>query len=225
MPRLTALDFSGLSGSALKRAYWAAQAQQTRPPDPRRQPLGLRAPLTDTPPGMGFTPAPLIKVNQPRLLDVVLWMRRLVHEGKADPRVRRLAEQITADLLPGDYAGEAYAIYAYVLGNRGLTLGRGHGVRYTRDPVDIEYLTRARELLERMAEDCDGSSVLIACLLESIGNHAAFCVAAYDGNPEPSHVFALVRCPDGSYRPLDTVANKETAKAYRRMTWSQIIPV
>lgn len=185
----------------------------------------LRNVLSETPPGMAFAPAALIKVDQPRLIDVVHWMRRLAHEGKSDPRVRALAEQVTADLLPGDYAGEAYALYVYVLGNRGMTLGRGHGVRYTRDPLNVEYLTRARELLERMHEDCDGQSVLIAALLMSVGQQCAFCIAAYDGNPEPSHVFCMVRCPDGSYRPLDTVANKETAKAYRRMTWSQIIPV
>lgn len=181
--------------------------------------------LSAIPPGMAFREAPLIRVDRPSLLDVVEWMRKLVYQGSGDPRVRRLAEEITADLLPGDYAGEAYAIYAYILGNRGMTLGRGHGMRYVRDPVNIEYLTRARELLERMAEDCDGSSVLICCLLRSIGHHCAFCVAAFDGNPEPSHVFAMVRCPDGSYRPLDTVANKETAKMYRRMTWSKIVPV
>jgi hypothetical protein len=213
----------GLSGGALRRAYW--QGQQAQRPLAPVIDMRTRQPLTDTPPGMGFTPAPLIRVDQPRLIDVVHWMRRLVHQGAADPRVRALAEKITADLLPGDYAGEAYAIYCYCLGNRGLTLQRGYGVRYTRDPVDIEYLTRARELLERMAEDCDGVSVLIAALLRSIGQHSAFCVAAYDGAPEPSHVFAMVRCPDGSYRPLDTVANKETSKAYRRMTWHRIIPV
>src|SRR5882672_2593985 len=95
----------------------------------------LRPALSETPPGMDFQEAPLITVDQPRLIDVVHWMRRLVHQGKGDPQIRRLAEKITADLLPGDYAGEAYAIYCYVLGNRGLTLGSGYGVRYTRDPV------------------------------------------------------------------------------------------
>lgn len=185
----------------------------------------LRTVLSETPPGMAFREAPLIRVDQPRLLDVVQWMRRLVHQGKMDPEVRRLAEYVTADLLPGDYAGEAYACYCYVLGNRGLTLKDSFGVRYTRDPRHVEYLTRCRELMQRWAEDCDGSSVLLAAMLESIGNATAFCIAAYDGNPEPTHVFPMVRCPGGQWRPLDTVANKETAKAYRRMTWHQIIPV
>ncbi len=146
-------------------------------------------------------------VPKPTLGDVVEWMRRFAHKGKTDLVVRKLVEEVCADLASGDYASEAFAIYAWVHQN----------IRYMRDIHDVEYVKEPAKLIETRAGDCDDMATLIAAMLMACGNRAVFTLVAFDGAPVPSHVFANVVTPHGLV-VLDPVANRISAEMLKRVT-------
>lgn len=158
---------------------------------------------------------PTLSVAQPKLRDVVDWMQRFAHKGKTDLRVRRLVEEICADLEPGDYAGEAYAIYAWVHAN----------IRYMRDIQNVEFVKEPGALLETRSGDCDDMSTLIAAMLMACGNNAVFSLVAFDGAPMPSHVYCNVVAPGNKLIPLDPVANRITSSMMKRITARFDMPV
>jgi transglutaminase-like putative cysteine protease len=162
-----------------------------------------------------FQPFDRKKILSPNLGDVIRWMIKFAHQGKDDPVIRKLALDITKGLTSGDYAGEALAIYYWVCRN----------IRYVRDPHDVEYIASPRKVLEFGQADCDEIACLISALLMAVGNQTGFCVAAFSNPPVPSHVYCVVRTPDGKWIPLDPVANRESALMSRMATAKQIYVV
>lgn len=158
---------------------------------------------------------PTLTVPRPTLGDVVVWMQKFAHKGKTDLRVRRLVEVICADLEPGDYGSEAYAIYAWVHQN----------IRYMRDIHDVEFIKEPGALLDSKAGDCDDIATLIAAMLMACGNRAVFSLVGFDGSPVPSHVFCNIVTPRGDLVPLDPVANTQIRQAMGRTTLRKDIPV
>lgn len=109
-------------------------------------------------------------------------MVRLVHQGRKDPTVIATAEQITQSLPAQDIRREADALFKWVKTN----------VRYVRDSRDTEKINTAERTLRVRCGDCDDMSVLLASLLESIGNKTRFMALGFDGN-QYSHVVTQVR--------------------------------
>jgi len=147
---------------------------------------------------------PTRTVENPRLMDVVEWMRKFAHKGKEDLEVRRLVERICRGISQGDYASEVLACYYWVCQN----------IRYMRDIHDVEFLKEPRRLLETKAGDCDDISTLLAAMLMACGNRCRFVLVGFNGAPVPGHVFVEVITPSGAI-PLDPVANRDTAKMMR----------
>lgn len=171
----------------------------------------LRGPIL-SPPGLAYAPFGKQSVPNPRLKDVVEWMRKFAHQGKA--AVRPLVEDICKDVAQGDYASESLAIYHWVCKN----------IRYMRDVHDVEYLQQPSELLKTRAGDCDDISTLLAAMLMACGNQAAFTLMCFGPAPIPSHVFCSVVTPSGPV-PLDPVANRQTASMFRQSTHKLVVPV
>lgn len=160
----------------------------------------------------GLTPT--LTVSRPQLTDVVGWMQKFAVKGKKDLEIRRLVEQICADLAPGDYASECLSIYYWVCQN----------IRYMRDVYDVEFLKEPRIVLETRSGDCDDIATLLAAMLGSAGNKCSFMLVGFSKPFNPSHVFVVVDTPSG-IAPLDPVANRLTPEMMGRATGSLVAPV
>lgn len=176
-------------------------------------PFAYRGPIT-TPNGLGFTPFESKSTPNPRLADVVNWMKKFAHSGKVDPAIRGLATEIIKEITPGDYASEALALYYWVCAN----------IRYVRDPSDVEYVQDPRRTVQSRAADCDDEATLLAALLMTIGNTCAFEIVSFSNPPSPTHVYVSVDTPKGPI-PLDPVANRETVRMMKTQTARTTIPL
>lgn len=158
---------------------------------------------------------PTLRVNAPRLIDVVEWMRRFAHKGKSDLDVRQLVETICKDLVQGDYAGEVLAIYYWVCQN----------IRYMRDIHDVEFVKEPRQVIATRSGDCDDIATLLAAMCMASGNTCQFLLASYSSaGSMPTHVFLRVNTPSGPM-VLDPVANRLTAQMLGRMKNCLSVPV
>jgi transglutaminase-like putative cysteine protease len=158
---------------------------------------------------------PTFRVNQPRLIDVVEWMRRFAHKGKSDLEIRQLVETICKDLVQGDYASEVLAIYYWVCQN----------IRYMRDIHDVEFVKEPRQVVATRSGDCDDIATLLAAMCMACGNTCEFLLASYaSATSMPTHVFLRVTTPSGPM-VLDPVANRLTAQMLDRMANFTALPV
>jgi hypothetical protein len=114
-------------------------------------------------------------------------MRRLIDEGKKDPVIHELAAKILKRdrVAAFDWLGEVRAIYDSVRRN----------VRFTRDIRGKETLHAAREIVRLGIGDCDDFTVLLCCLLETIGCRTRIVTIAGDGRAPDvfTHVFPEVK--------------------------------
>lgn len=106
----------------------------------------------------------------------------LARTGIADYSVRKMAESIISRLPQKDFQGEVKAVHAFVRDR----------VRYTLDPVEIEYLQSPAELLKSRQGDCDDKTILVCALLGVVG-HQTKMIATGPKRNAYSHVFAQVR--------------------------------
>ena len=112
-------------------------------------------------------------------------MRRLIDQGKKDPKVHEAAALIirSSSVPAYDWGGEVRAIYNWVL----------HNIRFTRDVQGKETLHAAPEILRLGIGDCDDFTILICSLLGTIGHK---CRILTISKPEDernfSHVFPQV---------------------------------
>jgi hypothetical protein len=147
-------------------------------------------------------------------------MRRLIEQGKKDPRIHELAARIISR-CPPEYtpAGEiaaARSIFDWGLAN----------VRYTPDVTGKETLHAAWDVARLGIGDCDDFTVLFCSLLETIGKHTRIVtISSHAEDPKQfSHVFPEVSV-QGRWIPLDA-ARRSAAFAkgpehwYRRREWS-----
>lgn len=149
--------------------------------------------------------------------DTVRAMKALVIRGRRNMALRRLVEQICANLAEGDYTGEVLAINNFVK----------QRVRYMRDIDGVELVKTPEETLRSGSGDCDDIATVLATLLTLAGNPVNFVIAAFQvvgGQPQFSHVFVEVMTPNGPI-VLDPVANRDTRKMINNMKSKIVIPV
>ena len=119
----------------------------------------------------------------------------LVWKGVQDPRMRKLALQVTKHCPERDGLCEAKSIYAYI---------KDH-VRYTGDvaPVKmpngevegVDLFQRGDRTLEFGGGDCDDHSILAATLLAHNGITPRLRVTASTRNGEDEHIYPLAGLP------------------------------
>ena len=159
------------------------------------------------------TPSRLIP--NARMTDTLAAMKRLASEGKKDLEVRRLVEQLNANVAEGDYASELLSVYYWVKQN----------IRYMRDPAGVEMLKTPRKLLETKAGDCDDIATLLAAMYMALGNTVQFAIASFrPGAPAFSHVFVEVITPWGPV-VFDPVANRVTGEMLGNIQHKKAIPL
>lgn len=112
-------------------------------------------------------------------------MRRMIDQGKKDVGLRKIAENIVkASGVPAyNYVAELQALHGWV---------QNH-VRYTKDPVDVEYIQTPQETLNSQVGDCDDFTVLLGSLAESIGHPIAIKVVSRDAGRNYHHVYPVAQ--------------------------------
>jgi len=123
-------------------------------------------------------------------------MRELVREGSKDVNVREAALKAVRHVAPRDYVGEVRALFGAVQ----------RGIRFTRDPVDVETLQAPRYTLAIGAGDCDDMTTLLAAMIRSVGHGVKLAARAIGTNPATPAVFRhvyLVADVDGRRIALD----------------------
>jgi len=122
-----------------------------------------------------------IPSGQPGVEVTLKIMADLCETYRKDIAVRETALRVVRRCDQKDYAAEVAAIHAYVRDD----------VSYRGDVRDVETLQSPDYTLRMQAGDCDDKSLLVACLLESIGYKTRFVAIG----TEPgiySHVYAQV---------------------------------
>lgn len=125
-------------------------------------------------------------------------MIKLVHQGRKDPGVIALAEQVVKDCAPNDTKCEIGKLFYWV---------KSH-IRYLRDVRDVEKINTAERTLRVGTGDCDDMSVLLASLLEAAGNKTKFMVMGFESG-EYEHVVTQVRL-GAEWITLDPTVAKAT---------------
>lgn len=141
-------------------------------------------------------------------------IQKMVWKGVNDPRMRKIALDITRSCPERDGMCEARAIYDAVKAR----------VRYTGDvaPIKqpngsveaIDYYTAPYRTWEIGGEDCDGHSALIAALLSLNGITARLRVTGVDRGDEGSHIYPVALLP--KYAPKKAVAVDTTLPGTNR---------
>lgn len=125
-------------------------------------------------------------------------LRSLIEQGKRDPQVRQLAHALLQGVPERDSRREIDALH------RGVRAK----LRYTQDPVDVEWFTAPGLLAGGVVRggDCDDHVALLGALLETTG-HPVRLVAGGSTPEDFHHVWLQVA--DGSrWRTLDPIAKR-----------------
>lgn len=113
-------------------------------------------------------------------------IKQLVRSGSGDFYVRQKAIDILLrrEVRAKDYLGEIRALFEWVQDN----------IRYTKDPVGIETLHSARQMLALRAGDCDDQTVLLGAMLQSVGHPVRLVLMGRDARRPLlfSHVYLEV---------------------------------
>ena len=96
-------------------------------------------------------------------------MAQLTRQGKVDPLVREFALSLVRGVPENDYGKEIAVMFYYVRDN----------IRYVRDIRGIETVQTPEKTLQYKQGDCDDQSVLLATLLEIVGNETRFKAVGY----------------------------------------------
>lgn len=119
------------------------------------------------------------------LADKVSLIRRYSEESLAHPIVKRMAE----DLAFNEHG---------IIDLKKLFSALRSKLRYVKDPVGAEYIKAPWIMADEIGDrgfstgDCDDFASLAYALLRSIGVPARLVVGWYDGQPNPSHIWARV---------------------------------
>ena len=96
-------------------------------------------------------------------------MHRAVKAAEGSDFIRNVARELVANERPKSKLDEIGALFEYIQ----------NAVRYLADPVGIEQVDTARQVLLRGAGDCDDKSVALASLLQSIGHRTRFTAMGF----------------------------------------------
>ena len=118
-----------------------------------------------------------------------------VRRGQRKPEIVKVAREIVINCPPKDYYCEAETIFQWIKDN----------IRYTRDPLNAEWLQEPDVTLREGQADCDCSAVLMASLCAAIGMQTGFEAIRSERNypDEFSHVYPIVQTSQG-WRAADT---------------------
>lgn len=153
------------------------------------------------------------------ITDSVVAMAHLANMGQSHPKVRDYATNIIREVYPKDYLSELAAIYYEVCRTQ----------RYTRDPINHEFVQHPAVAMETRATDCDDQATLLKSLIcslasacKSVGNDAQFVTVGFTKGAHPnnqfSHVFLRVYYAKlGQYLVLDPVAGPTTNEMISRV--------
>lgn len=114
-------------------------------------------------------------------------MRRIIHESSKNHYVRSWAEHMISGIPDRDSNGEIQAIFLFIQ----------KYMRYTNDPLGIEYVQTPPFILEKLEKgitpnlDCDDYTVLGLSLLRSLGYDTAIRLTGYNSK-EFEHVYGMV---------------------------------
>lgn len=125
-------------------------------------------------------------------------MQKLAREGRKDPGVIAVAEQVVRDCPANDTKCEIGKLFYWTKSK----------IRYLRDVRDVEKINTAERTLRVGTGDCDDMSVLLASLLEAVGNKTRFVVMGFSSG-EYEHVVTQVRLGTG-WITLDPTVAKAT---------------
>lgn len=139
----------------------------------------------------------------------------MVWAGIQDPRMRKLALQITKHCPERDGTCEARAVYDYVKAN----------VRYTGDvapikmgrsgPVEgVDLYQAGKRTLEFQGGDCDDQSILVSTLLAHNGITPRLRVVAESRTADDSHIYPIAGLPKNA--PTKWVALDTTLPGNKR---------
>lgn len=119
--------------------------------------------------------------------ETVNHIRSLINQGRKNLRVRTLAENII-DRFGVDSRDPEKIVDALFQWTR-------HNVRYVPDPVDVEFIRSAPNILSAGFGDCDDFTVLLGSLAESIGVPVGIKIIERAGKNRYHHVYpvALMR--------------------------------
>ena len=120
-------------------------------------------------------------------------MRRMVREYRKHPTVRELALRLTAGNRQNDIIANTKSLHAFVR----------DAIRYVNDTRGVETLQTPVATLQLQAGDCDDKSMLLAALLESIGQAARFVAVGFRPGTF-CHVLVEVRVGQ-NWIPLETI--------------------
>jgi transglutaminase-like putative cysteine protease len=139
-------------------------------------------------------------------------MAKFTRAGRKDVGVVQLARSIVQPLPARDYRGQIDKLYYWTKQN----------IRYVADPREVETISTPAATLKMRCGDCDDMAVLLASLLEGIGNTTRFVAYAFDSQDAPySHVVTEVKLAE-TWISLDptvpsAVVGWKPAKASRMM--------
>lgn len=155
--------------------------------------------------------------GDPGVEQTIRQMRRLISQGKQDPKVHELAAQILrcARVRAYDWTGEAQAIFDWWHRN----------IRFTRDIDGHETLHAPADILRLGIGDCDDFTVGICSLLKTIGADCRIVTIAVHPEGEFSHVYPEVILPSGRSIALDAARQsaafgKSPERFTRKRVWS-----
>jgi transglutaminase-like putative cysteine protease len=139
----------------------------------------------------------------------------IIKKSSNHPYVRQWAENLLQNIPARDQKSEAEAIYYFCRDN----------IRYTPDPLDLEYLITPPLLLSKIEQgiipmgDCDDYSVLASSLLRSIGIPCRLKITSYSSDGDWGHVYCqafIGKLNDGTglgsngqWRTIDPIRNNE----------------
>ena len=106
-------------------------------------------------------------------------MRTAVRQGMKDPAILPIARLIVSDAPEKDQWAEAVRLFYFMK----------DGIRYVKDPYDLEGVLFPRTTLWIKSGDCDDKTVAFAALAMSIGMPARFCAVKLAGKDQFSHVY------------------------------------
>jgi transglutaminase-like putative cysteine protease len=174
-----------------ERLHQAGQGrgQQTQGRAPqRRSPRGLSDVTMNTPQG----PVRLRTYQIKNLDERMGYLRRLVEQGKRDPKIYEFARQAvnqkcgnTWCVPEKDNAAEAKALFKAVRAN----------VRYTSDISGIDSYQKPAHTLRFRTGDCDDMSVLSCASAASLGLPCRFKVIRTKGASDWNHIYAQIGFP------------------------------
>jgi hypothetical protein len=126
--------------------------------------------------------------GDPGIVQTLAAMRAAMVDATRDPLVIDTARQIVA--ASGSQAGHDVrrsmdALFRWLASR----------YRFVRDPLDVEWLTVPRAMLDdiaargSVAEDCESAATLLASLAEAVGIPTRFRVVGQPGSADYSHVY------------------------------------